>query len=225
MHSICHVSRASPLGRSAVRILAAGLALLLAPRSLGDGEQSIVRVEQDWRLVLIEPQDTVTAPQFHTVISPTGDADGIYFQITWNYRELPEFGAGGLQLQAWNGDQTLATRSVGEAALSGEAETITWTQVLETNGLSLTARITNGHSSSWGDFGGESMRLTVSGEVPNLNGYRTSVTQQNSWISYGSNRVTLLVITQVRRYSHQGLVSVDSTPRVIFYLQDPQNPE
>ena len=60
----------------------------------------IMRVEEDWEVVLNEPGSDVNAPQFHTVMSPFGDLDSLYAQITWNYRELPDFEAGGLQIQA-----------------------------------------------------------------------------------------------------------------------------
>lgn len=43
-----------------------------------------MRIEEDWQLVLNDPRTAVTAPQFHTVMSPAASMNGLYFQVTWN---------------------------------------------------------------------------------------------------------------------------------------------
>ncbi len=177
----------------------------------------IMRIEQDWQLVLNEPGAEVNAPQFHTVISPNGGLNNGYAQVSWNYRELPDFTSGGLQVQMWSGDGDPQLTSVGEGVLSTNAETITWTQRLTTDGTQLTFAIINGHSTSWGAFGGDAMTASLPLSHPNLNQYSTSVTQTNSWITFGANRVNSLVITQVRYYNTDGLVRTDSTPVVIYH--------
>jgi hypothetical protein len=60
------------------------------------------------------------------------------------------------------------------------------------------------------------MSLTFSRDVPNLNGYSSSVSRANSGISFGTNRVKLLAISQVRRYGQNGLISVDSMPKIVY---------
>ncbi len=188
----------------------------IVPASAGDEGPRVIRVEQDWQLVLNEPGSDISAPQLHTVMSPREDLNGAYAQVSWNYRELPEFVPGGLQVQAWNSELNLGIHSVGELPLWRDAETITWTQQLETNGSTLTFKIINGRSVSWGQFGGDNMQIVLPVSMDRLNLYSSSVTQSGSWVTYGSNRVSLLQITEVRRYGVDGLLSRDTTPVVVF---------
>lgn len=195
-------------------------ARMLAPAAAGGAGPPIVRVEEDWRLVLTEPEAEVNAPQFHTVMSPTTDANREYAQVRWNYRELPDFFSGGLQLEAWDGEVALDKWAVEETPLSRDAETITWTQRLELQNQRLRFTIINGHSLSWGEFGGEHVSLYIASGVTNLNDYSSDVSRHNSCVTFGGNRVSVLMITQVRRYGPEGLVSVDNTPIVVFQFAE-----
>jgi hypothetical protein len=43
------------------------------------------------------------------------------------------------------------------------------------------------------------------------------VSQENSYITYGANRVELMRIREVRRYDSEGnLISRDQTPRIVY---------
>lgn len=196
----------------------------LTPTILGATEiepgGGIIRVEEDWEIILLEPGDDLHVPQFHTVMSPYQSQNATYFQVSWNYREEPDFQPGGLQLQAWGGDDYFGGRDVDIGGLSRDAETVTWTQSLSVDLTDLTFAITNGHSSSWGSFGGESMTVRLPRAMHSLSGYSTNVSAQGSWITYGSNRVVRLQITEVRTYNEEGLVSRNSTPRVVYQYQD-----
>jgi hypothetical protein len=196
---------------------AAGALLFGAPVKGQDSTtpEPITQVEEDWELVLNEPNSSREAPQFQTVMSPFGNLDSYYALVIWNYRELPEYAPGGLQLQSWEGDTRLRRRGVGDTLLSTTAETITWTQALRTDGAILTFEILNGHSITWGDFG-KDMQINQAASVPDLAGYDTATSVTKSWTTYGANRVDRMVITQVRRYSASGLVSVDSDPKVVY---------
>jgi hypothetical protein len=197
------------------------LVTICPPPSTADDPEvlHIMRVEQDWEVVLNQPDEGVDAPQFHTVISPFAELDSLYLQICWNYREQPQFMPGGLQLIAWNGEYYAGTRNCREDKFSTTAETITWTQAMETTGSTLTLEIKNGSSTTWGSFGGPETSLSGAVCVPNLNDYRTGTSVSNSWISYGANRVNVLRITEVRRYDEEGnLVFHDQTPRVVYEL-------
>ena len=201
---------------TAVTCLAAILAVTMPVAASDQAQEPVLRVEQDWQLVLNEPDDAVLAPQLHTVMSPFGHLDSLYAQVTWNYRELPDFEEGGLQIQAWAGEECTIQRSFGAEGLSTTAETIRWTQVLETDGTALSFKITNGQSTTWGAFGGDTMQVRGGAAVANLNAYSTGLSAGRSLVTYGANRVQLLVITEVRHYGAEGLLSTDSTPKVVF---------
>jgi len=177
---------------------------------------TVVRVEEDWQLVLIEPDNVAESPQFHTIMAPSTRLDYVYLQSTWNYHESPDYMPGGLQLQAWRGDDCVfAEGYLPSQRLSTQGETITWTQALSTDGHFLRFEILNGNSSTWGTFGGSTMRLVGNIQVPNLNGYTPEMSVENSGVTYGTNRVIVLAITGVRYYGSEGLLYEDYTPRVV----------
>lgn len=180
------------------------------------GGAAVFRVEEDWRLVLNEPGTEINAPQFHTLMSPTAYPDEIFAQVSWNYREMPAFAPGGLQLQGWAGETCVDDLSVGEASLSCNAETITWTQRLESVGGPLRFSIVNGQSESWGQFGGWGITVALDAGLCSLGGYSPTVSKDNSCVTFGSNRVNVLMITQVRRYYTDGTMTTDTTPRIVF---------
>jgi len=180
----------------------------------------VVRIEEDWMLVLNEPDEDVDSPQFHTVMSPSNTTDSNYAQVLWNYREVSGFVSGGVQLNSYDDDFRLRYRSVETRQLSNTAETITWTQGLSTDGVMLSFDISNGQSTTWGTFGRD-MRIDESANLPSLNEYTPETSVENSCITYGSNRVELLMITGVRYYAADGLLlSVDTTPRVVYEFGD-----
>lgn len=206
-----------------------GIAIVLSLSAAAAGQpaeggtiptEPVIRIEEDWYLVLNEPSDELEAPQFYTTMSPGDTLDWFYAVVIWNYRELPEYAPGGLQLQSWFGDTRLRRRSVGAQMLSTTAETIAWTQVLETDGTQLSFEITNGQSATWGEFGRD-MKIYEYAFLPNLNAYDTNQSVENACITYGANRVDALVITQVRRYGRNGLISIDWTPKIVYEGVDP----
>ena len=206
---------------SRVGMISTGLSLLAVlcptPSVLSEeaGYEAVTRVEEDWELVLNEPDDAMTSPQFHTVMSPLSDIDTSYAQVLWNYREVPDFAAGGLQLQGWSGEAMVNSKTVRITPLSTSAETIRWTQVLEIVEGELFFDIINGQSTTWGYFG-KDMRLQQAGHVPDLNAYNTQVSVSNSCITYGSNRVTQLKIKEVRLYGWHGLIYTDTASKTIY---------
>jgi len=181
--------------------------------------EPVVRIEEDWALVLNEPDGNVDSPQFHTVMSPFDDAKSFFAQVLWNYREAPEFLPGGVQLQSYQGDKLVRRRSMEYGQLSVTAETVTWTQSLTTDGAVLSFEVSNGQSSTWGSFG-KDMRIDEDAGLKGLDGYSTDVSVKESYVTYGSNRVDSMSITQVRYYGASGLLWVDATPRVVFELSN-----
>ncbi len=215
--------------RSLARCVAPGvagtamLALLAAPVQplMSMPSSPVAKVEEDWRLVLNEPNGLLNAPQFHTAISPLGGVDGPHVLITWNYQDAAEAIPGGIQMQGWDGDNMEQAKDLGDGVLSQVAESVTWTQRMSMTSSGVRVRIVDGSSSTWGSFGGWGWFVDVPAPTGDLNGYSTGESMQNSWITYGSNRVSLLVIEQVRRYAADGtLLSVDSTPKVVFELSE-----
>ncbi len=168
-------------------------------------------------LVLNEPNGNIDCPQFHTLMSPFDDTESFFAQVLWNYRETPEFTSGGVQLQSYNGEDLIRRRSMEYGQLSATAETITWTQTLATDGAELSFEVSNGESTTWGNFG-KDMRISADADLASLEDYSPDVSVRESCVTYGSNRVEMMVITQVRYYGAGGLLGVDETPHVVFEL-------
>lgn len=161
----------------------------------------IISIEEDWELVLGEPDPAVSAPQVTMVVSPYGHLECQYFLFALNYVSHPDYVAGGMQVQRWVGEEIVASR-VGSkfGTLSNSNETVRWTQRLSIgeNGA-ITFEIVDGQSTSWGDFGGEGLlKDTVAAGLTNLNGYLPSVSIGQSGVNYAGNRVTSLTLKKLR---------------------------
>jgi len=194
----------------------AALVVLTGPSILPAEEAAVIRVEEDWLLWVYEPDGALFSPQFHTVMSPLGNLDSYYYQVTWNYRELPSFMSGGFQVQSWNGEATMECQNVNKGELSRSGEIITWTQVLETNGNQIAFSIINGVSTTWGTFGHPNTTIVHDGSFADLNQYSPTVSVANSWITYGQNRVVRLGLMAVRYYGANGLLQTDPTDRILY---------
>lgn len=209
--------------RPGTQLLAAVIPLGLIPApAWGQDADPIVRVEEDWILLVYEPNGEVYSPQFHTVMSPVSDIEsGPYAQVTWNYQELPDFTHGGFQVQSWNGDDNVEFKSIGTHELTNRAEIIYWTQSLSVETGQLEFQIKTGHSMTWGGFGGGHTAISIGTGVSNLNGYSPETSVANSWVTYGQNRVLMLTLRNVRYYSQSGVETTDSVSRSVLITGNP----
>ena len=160
----------------------------------------VLRVEEDWELQVGDPDPNVTAPQVTTAISPANDLSGVYAIFNLNHQALDEFAPGGMQLQVWNGETPVSHyRLHPQEVLSDSDELVQWTQVMELTNNGLVFRIENGHSQTWGDFGGSSLLTErVATTLSNLNGYNPQQSVDNSGTVFAANRVRSLVLKRVR---------------------------
>ncbi|HEY2838067.1 MAG TPA: hypothetical protein VGJ26_02890 [Pirellulales bacterium] len=178
----------------------------------------VVRVEEDWELVIGQPDQATDAPQLTCVISPIAEVDSAYAAFDINHHSQPSYKAGGLQLQVWsNNTPLLSDNDPDGETLSTAGETVTWTQKMELSQDNLTVSITNGNSATWGTFGGGGkLRITVGTSLTNLNAYSPNVSVANSAIGFASNRVQSLRIKCVRYYKASGQAFQDTTVRNVY---------
>jgi hypothetical protein len=175
--------------------IAGGLAFLLAGQAAAQSE--ILEIEEHWELVIGEPDVPVSAPQATMVMSPSGDLEGQYFLFAINYRNLPSYEPGGLQVQLWHGDEAVATDSFEASALDQTNDTIQWVERLKVEDGTLTFDV-DGSSLAWGSFGGgESLSLSTPTSLTSLNGYRPAISIGESQIGYAGNRVQHLTLTKL----------------------------
>jgi hypothetical protein len=168
--------------------------------------EDIVRIEEHWELTVGGPVPNRSAPQVTMTMSPTGDLECHYFVFTLNHATHPEYTAGGSQVQHWHNEEHVQSQS-GPAGdvLFHDDETIRWTQRLTLQDGTITFEIADGSSETWGDFGGNGyLKQEVSSSLPNLNGYKPSISLTESGISYGGNRVSSLVLQKLVWFTADG---------------------
>lgn len=178
------------------------------------------RIEEDWEVLISEPSQEDEAPQILNVLSPGGTYDTSFFVFELNHCTQPDYTAGGMQLQRWTGDSLRSwtvPQNVGK--LSYPQETISYTLRMRLFDEYLSVSVRNGHSETWGDFGGTDLRLYSWTDLHNLNGYRTSHSTAKSRIGFASYRVTKFLLKEVRYYSHGELVQTDETDVVVHEYQ------
>jgi hypothetical protein len=182
---------------------------------------TLIRVEEDWSLTVNQPNADVASPQVSTQMA----------RAPWAYRfcnfhlnsvDVPSFVVGGLQVQAWKDTTNLAVfTNPNSAIMATDNETVTWTQYLRVSdgqvyfGIGTVQQGVPGASSqTWGDFSG--MEINVPGSHTDLSYYDPSYSQQNSGVTFGANRVSSMVLVQVRYYYDDGSFQTDSTPRLVY---------
>jgi hypothetical protein len=177
------------------------------------------RVEEDWELVIETPDVNKVGPQITTTMDPSGDSSSPYVAFDLNYREYPNYQAGGLQIQVWKDKDVIAEpSSQGSALFSTSGETVTWTQRMSIDQSgTVTYHIFNGQSTTWGQFGQGNGLLDVSfaTSLSSLTGYSPTQSASKSAVTWQSNHVTRMTLLQVRYYANGQLISTDSTPRSI----------
>lgn len=184
----------------------------------GDSAPSIVRVEEDWELVVQSPDENSAGPQVGCTISPYADVDFGNATLELNFQSLPQFVAGGIQLQTWQDDNPIDSRKFPKnEVLHHDGEVVQWTQTMRIDSGVVTFEIINGTSETWGTFGGQGyLKSSLSTNLSNLNAYQPNVSVQNSGISFGKNLVTSLTLKRVRVQTSDGTTTEYSNATTVY---------
>ncbi len=197
----------------------AGLFLVVSADTRADGEQSanVVAIEEDWELVVKEPDQETQAPQVTCIIAPNNDDAGLFAAFNLNHKSFPQYDAGGLHLQLWQGDTPLdSAQFPSDALLATANETITWTMRMHLHEGRLWFEIVSGSSNTWGDFGhAGTLKASIATETPNLNHYEAGDSMSNSGVGFAGNRVTSLKLIAVRKVLESGDVVEDNQTRTV----------
>jgi hypothetical protein len=176
------------------------------------------QVEEDWVLVVANPDTLGVGPQITTCMSPLGlgDTSNPFVAFDLNYREYPDFLPGGMQLQVWSSGQVLSVSTQGTQQFATPNERITWTQQMILSGGKVTYNINNGQSTTWNQFGqGNNLSVSFSTTAATLEGYDPDDSVTASGASWQKNNVTSLTLSQVRYYANGQLLWTDTTPRSV----------
>jgi hypothetical protein len=174
---------------------------------------SVVRVEEDWSLLVNAPDVAQASPQVSTQMARSPYSSR-FCNFHLNSCDIPKFQQGGLQLQVWRDTTNKTALSFASAIMNSSSELVTWTQYLRQDGNALKFGISAASSTTWGDFSGQ--EVDVGGSSNYLSDYTVDYSQSNSGVTFGANRVTSMVLTAVRIYYSDGTMQSDSTPRIIY---------
>lgn len=177
----------------------------------------VVCVEEDWELVVDEPEQGVCAPQVTCTMAPSREVEQGYAAFDLNHRSQPNFVAGGMQLHVWSPAHPLASASANKCGmLHHSGETVRWTQRMTLLSHLLCFSIANGQSQTWGAFdASHGLVAMVATTAENLDEYSPDVSTAHSGIGYAANRVQSLKLLRVRRYWSSGAVTLDERVRVV----------
>jgi hypothetical protein len=191
---------------------------LVSPLPLQAADNDVVCAEEDWELVLKEPDVPTVAPQVTCAMSPFGDLNDTYFTFEINHLSAPAFSPGGLHIHSWNGPWRVATFSrTDRSVMTTNNEVVTWTQLLEVGNGKLRFQVKNGVSTTWGPFGYSNFLAVEKGwGVNNINSYSPGASVATSGVGFASNRVASLKIKCIRLRLANGQTLTDNTQRVVF---------
>ncbi len=178
--------------------------------------QSIVRIEEDWALNVVEPDEKLDSPQIITAMLPFGQDSGTVLFLDINHGSSPSYSSGGFQSRIeQNGNTVADKRLLAGVKLNHAAETVKWTQVAYLQGNQIKFGIYAGLSQTWGYFGGDANLISSAVGEGSLDFYRYTDSLHNSGAVYAANRVASLTLLRVRVVNNLGQVieiSVNQSP-------------
>jgi hypothetical protein len=201
-------------------LLLIGLIPTAVPPSF-DEPPTIDRIEEDWELIIKSTDVPAAGPQITTTMCPGPQEDHPDVNFNLNYRAYPDFVPGGLEIQACDGQDVLATTTSRNGVLQTENETITWTQRITLSGGSVEYQVRSGQSTTWGSFGGEELSVSFTSGLSDLSGYDSEVSLNKSGVGWQSDHVASMRLMAVRSYSGDMLISTNNTPRTIHPTELP----
>jgi hypothetical protein len=182
--------------------------------------QNLIRVEEDWELVVGEPDTNSVGPQVVTTMSPNPDLNWAYFTMEINHRSAPTWTPGGISIHRWSGEFRMGSFDRSDRTVMGtSSETVTWTQALYYENGRLHFKVASGNSSTWGEFGySQLVKLDCTWGVPHINTYTPVVSMAYSGPAYAGNRVQSLKIKEIRYTLSDATGFTDSTERIVHLL-------
>ncbi|WP_442507567.1 hypothetical protein SH528x_006496 [Novipirellula sp. SH528] len=166
---------------------------------------AIFKIEEDWEMVINEPDANNHAPQVTFFTTPTDDQSR-YFQLQLNHAVDAEFSGGGFHVAAVENDHILdEARSETRAALSSDGDHVRWTSILASVNDQMLFAIKNGHASQWGDFGGPDFLVRMNSDASiGLSQYHPQHSLDAVDIGFGANRVASITLLEVRVFYVDG---------------------
>lgn len=183
----------------------------------------IHKVEEDWELVIADPDPTFNIPQIVTVFGPTNAFFDTHTVFELNHGTLPDFGEGGMQLQVWHGNYLVGYQhQQAPTELNTVNELVKYTTVTEIHGNYLDMSVENGTSTTYGVFGANnSLKVRLYTFRNDLNPYEINNSINHSRVTFGANRVSYFKRTAIRCYVENGDLFAQSVADTFVHQLSP----
>jgi len=185
----------------------------------GETPAGATRVEEDWELVISEPDFEGVGPQITTCMTAEASGTSRFVAFNLNYRANPLFLAGGVHILVWDDEEVVDLSSHESGRCNTTNEQITWTQRLNVSDESIHYSVRDGHSTTWGNFGvGHGLSsVNTNSSAETLALYDPDYSASQSGVGWQKNRVTKLTLLRVRYYDDDNdLITTDSQPRPVI---------
>ncbi len=169
-------------------------------------EAAIYKIEEDWEMVINEPDSITNSPQITFFTSPSVNLDQAYFQLQMNYAADTGFSSGGFHVAAVH-DHTIIdeARSDTRSVLSADGDRIRWTSVMAVIHEKVLFAVKDGYGQVWGQFGGPDYLVKiVPSPVPDLSEYHPQHSLDSVDVGFGANRVESVTLREVRVFYTDG---------------------
>lgn len=169
-------------------------------------DSTIYKIEEDWEMVLNDPDPANYSPQVTFFASPSANLDDVYFQLQMNYAADAGFSGGGFHVAAVQSDVIRdEARSDTRRILATDGDHIRWTSVMAVIHNKALFAVKDGLGTEWGTFGGPDYLVKmVQSPVPDLSEYHPQQSLDSVDIGFGANRVQSITLLQVRVFYTDG---------------------
>ncbi|OYP38400.1 hypothetical protein CGZ80_02320 [Rhodopirellula sp. MGV] len=178
-------------------------------------EPKVYLVEEDWELVINEPEAAINSPQIAFFMYPDTSRDDLYFQLQMNYAAEEGYSSGGFRVGAFTGDEPQdEERSQVKQMLTWDNDRLRWTSAMAVFNGKLMFAVKNGYGYQWGTFGGPEYLVEMDDEgLTSLENYTPSQSVAAVDIGFGANRVASIRLKTVR------LIKTDGSQQTIVLNQ------
>lgn len=192
---------ATTFGAARATIFAGGLCALAMMASVAHAtDPELFMVEEDWELVINEPDVQINSPQVAFFLYPDADHSDCYFQLQMNYAAEDGYSSGGFRVGAFCNEVAVdEERSNIRQSLAWDNDQIRWTSAMAVFNGKLMFAVKDGYGMQWGPFGGPEYLVEMDDqEMHCLDHYSPSKSLQSVDIGFGANRVASIKLKTVR---------------------------
>jgi hypothetical protein len=184
-----------------VVLFAGGLCLLATLPCRAHGETATVfLVEEEWEMVLNEPEPAINSPQVAFFLYPAADQPECYFQLQMNYAAEDGYSSGGFRVGAFYHEQPIdEERSQVSQMLCWDNDRVRWTSAMAVFNGKLMYALKDGYGYQWGAFGGPEYLVQMDDQdMHALDHYSPQTSLESVDIGFGANRVHSIRLKRVR---------------------------